>query len=82
MSGEVVVSYCWKDVCGFSSELEKSMVSIPNRIMTLHDDDLRMRLQKIGVIAHEITDKTRKIYQRYLVKVEKCQTKVYIIFSQ
>ena len=52
------------------------MISIPNRITALHDDDLRMRLNKVGVTAHEITDKTRKIYQRFLVRTEKGQSKV------
>ena len=69
---EVNMEYDWKDISaiGTASEFEESFL-VPGCILSLSDNELRSRLQKVGETPGPISDTTRKLYQKYLARLEK-----------
>lgn len=68
----VTVEYDWKDISGIVSENElEETIIVPGSILSMSDVELRARLKSFGESPGPISDITRKLYQKHLVRIEK-----------
>jgi len=69
----ITVSYDWKDVSQLrrvTLESTETTVEIPPSILALTNMELKDRLMSLGEKPGPISDTTRRVYQKHLVKIE------------
>ena len=81
----ITVSYDWKDVSQLMKvtlDSSDTTVEIPPSVLALTNMELKDRLISLGEKPGPISDTTRRVYQKHLVKIESAcvdnKNKVYI----
>lgn len=66
----ITVSYDWKDVSQLTAthELENTVIEVPPTVLALTNMELKDRLVSLGERPGPISDTTRRVYQKHLVR--------------
>ena len=67
----ITVSYDWKDVSQLpaTQELDDTIVEVPPAVLSLTNMELKDRLVSLGERPGPVSDTTRRVYQKHLVRL-------------